>query len=560
MKIMLEKKEKNWKWLWILTICSTLLLTSACGSTGLRSTETGQNSEAAIQDGTGEQSSAGDLSGDQTLIDGTYQVEVTLSGGSGRAAVTSPCTLTVSGGRMIARIEWSSPNYDYMLVDGEKYLPVNTEGNSVFEIPVAALDQELPVTADTTAMSKPHEVEYTLTFHRNTDGELPQKEGQTGNDEAVDREQLQNAGQMKNGENDSEILKGDPQISSALTYTGSLSLTYAREFRVDEYEGGYRLLTTRDEKRMLIVPEGRDAPSDLPEDVQVLQQPVKDIYIAASAVMDFFAGLDENLSCVRYSSLTEDSWGIEEARKAMAEGSIKYAGKYSVPDYEQLLSGGCRLAVENTMIFHTPEIKEQLEAVGIPVLIDYSSYETHPLGRVEWVKFYGALLSREEEAEAIFEEQEGILKRVTEEMATQETAPTVAFFYINASGGVNVRKSTDYVPAMIALAGGSYIPESTGENSDGRASINMQMEAFYQQAKDADYLIYNSTIEGEVHSLQELCDKDEVLKDFKAVKEGRVYCTTGDLYQRSLSAGVFIEDVHRMLTGETDLQFMYPLS
>ena len=92
------------------------------------------------------------------------------------------------------------------------------------------------------------------------------------------------------------------------------------------------------------------------------------------------------------------------------------------------------------------------------------------------------------------------------------------------------------------------------------ASVNMQMEAFYQQAKDADYLIYNSTIEGEVHSLQELCDKDEVLKDFKAVKEGRVFCTTGDLYQRSLSAGVFIEDVHKMLTGKKDLRFMYPLS
>ena len=113
------------------------------------------------------------------------------------------------------------------------------------------------------------------------------------------------------------------------------------------------------------------------------------------------------------------------------------------------------------------------------------------------------------------------------------------------------------MPEMIALAGGSYIPESTGKDSDGRASVNMQMEAFYQQAKDADYLIYNSTIEGEVHSLQELCDKDEVLKDFKAVKEGRVFCTTGDLYQRSLAAGVFIEDVHKMLTGKKDLRFMY---
>ena len=556
MKRMFENRKKHWKRIWILAVCSTLLFTGACGRTGQSGTEEGQNIEAAIQDGAWEQGSAGEQSSGQGLADGTYEVEVTLSGGSGRATVASPCEITVSGGQMMARVEWSSSNYDYMLVDGEKYLPVNVEGNSVFEIPVAALDEEIPVTADTTAMSKPHEVEYTLTFHA---GELSESEGQTGNaGQSTDSEQLQNAGQM--GKEDSEILKGDPQISSALTYTGSVPLTYAREFRIDEYEGGYQLLTTRDEKRMLLIPEKGEVPDDLPEDVQVLQQPVTDIYIAASAVMDFFAGLDDDMSCIRYSSLTEESWGIEEARKAMTDGKILYAGKYSAPDYEQLLSGGCGLAVENTMIFHSPEIKEQLEALGIPVMIDYSSYETHPLGRVEWVKFYGALLSREEEAEAVFREQEEILERVTEEMAEQSELPTVAFFYINASGGVNVRKSTDYVPEMIALAGGSYIPESTGENSDGRASVNMQMEAFYQQAKDADYLIYNSTIEGEVHSIRELCDKDEVLKDFKAVKEGRVFCTTGDLYQRSLSAGVFIEDVHKMLTGKKDLQFMYPLS
>ena len=96
--------------------------------------------------------------------DGTYTCEVTLEGGSGRATVESPAALTVADGKMTAAIVWSSPNYDYMLVDGEKYLPTNTEGNSTFEIPVAALDTELDVTADTVAMSTPHEIEYTLTF------------------------------------------------------------------------------------------------------------------------------------------------------------------------------------------------------------------------------------------------------------------------------------------------------------------------------------------------------------------------------------------------------------
>lgn len=96
--------------------------------------------------------------------DGSYTCAVTLTGGSGRATVESPAALTVADGTMNAVIVWSSPNYDYMLVDGEKYLPTNTEGNSTFEIPVAALDTELAVTADTVAMSTPHEIDYTLTF------------------------------------------------------------------------------------------------------------------------------------------------------------------------------------------------------------------------------------------------------------------------------------------------------------------------------------------------------------------------------------------------------------
>ena len=100
----------------------------------------------------------------ETPADGSYTCEVTLEGGSGRATVDSPAALTVADGKMTATIAWSSPNYDYMIVDGEKYLPTNTEGNSTFEIPVSALGTPLSVVADTVAMSTPHEIEYTLTF------------------------------------------------------------------------------------------------------------------------------------------------------------------------------------------------------------------------------------------------------------------------------------------------------------------------------------------------------------------------------------------------------------
>lgn len=103
-----------------------------------------------------------------SLEDGTYTVEFTMEGGSGRAYIVSPATITVSGGVMTATLEWSSENYDYMIVNDEKYLPVNTEGNSVFEVPVSALDEPLVMIGDTVAMSQPHEIEYTLTFHSDT--------------------------------------------------------------------------------------------------------------------------------------------------------------------------------------------------------------------------------------------------------------------------------------------------------------------------------------------------------------------------------------------------------
>ena len=103
-----------------------------------------------------------------TLADGSYTAELTMEGGSGRAGIQSPAQITVADGAVTATLEWSSPNYDYMLVDGEKYLPVNTEGNSVFEVPVTAFDEALTMVGDTVAMSKPHEVEYTVSFHSDT--------------------------------------------------------------------------------------------------------------------------------------------------------------------------------------------------------------------------------------------------------------------------------------------------------------------------------------------------------------------------------------------------------
>ena len=344
------------------------------------------------------------------------------------------------------------------------------------------------------------------------------------------------------------------ETEGSLVYESSMELQYAENFSVDYYKGGYTMLTTAmDGQRFLVVPEGKEIPENMQEDIVVLQRPMKDLYLVASAVMDMFRELD-GLDAITFSGQKEENWYIEEAKEAMANGDMLYAGKYSKPDYELLVSEGCTLAIENRMISHSPEVIEKLEDFGIPVMIEYSSYESHPLGRVEWIKFFGALLGKEEIAEQIFEEQAAILNMVS---ADEKTDQTVAFFFITSNGLVQVRQSSDYVPKMIELAGGKYIFENLGDAETKRSTMNMQVEEFYNGAKDADFLIYNSSIDGGVSGREELLDKCEVLADFKAVQEGNVWCTTNDMYQQSLSIGYLIEDIHAMLSGEGEDKMYY---
>ena len=353
--------------------------------------------------------------------------------------------------------------------------------------------------------------------------------------------------------------KTDSDPQAELSIEKSMDLLYAENFTVDYYEGGYTLLTTTmDSNQFFIVPEGKETPQNIDELIEdaaakgrklvVLKRPVKDIYLVASSVMDMFRELDA-LSTITFSGQKESGWYTHEAREAMKKGDILYAGKYDKPDYEMIVSSHCSLAIENMMISHTPEVIEKLEDFNIPVLIDYSSYESHPLGRVEWVKFYGALLGKEEEAEEIFAKQAEILARVD---ADEKTGQTVAFFYITSNGLVQVRQSSDYIPKVIALAGGNYVFEHLGDPEQKRSTMNMQVEEFYAGAKDADFLIYNSSIDGGISSVEELLDKCELLADFKAVKEGNVFCTANDVYQQSLSIGYLMEDIHAMLHGKKD--------
>lgn len=338
---------------------------------------------------------------------------------------------------------------------------------------------------------------------------------------------------------------GDTEIPG-LTFSRSMELSYAEEFSVDYYEGGYKGITIAEEGQFLIVPEGETVPEGLDEGITVLQQPLDHIYLVATSAMDFFRAVD-GIDHIRLSGTKEEGWYIEEAREALRKGDMIYAGKYSAPDYELIVSESCDLAVESTMIYHNPEVKEKLEQFHIPVLVERSSYESHPLGRTEWIKLYGAMLNKETEAESVFQEQADKLERIS---AEENTGKTVAFFFINSVGAVNVRKSNDYVSRMIELAGGVYVPEDTSGNDSAMSTMNMQMEEFYAKAKNADYIIYNSTIDGELTNVSDLLSKSSLLEEFKAVKDGNVWCTGKNLFQESTGLGTMIEDIYSMLTEE----------
>lgn len=335
----------------------------------------------------------------------------------------------------------------------------------------------------------------------------------------------------------------------ALELDHSMELSFANQFSVDYYQGGYILVTIADTDVYLVVPEGAAVPSDVPEQTVVLRQPLDSIYLVATSAMDLFRELDA-IDAITLTGTDASGWYIEEAKQAINSGRMAYAGKYSMPDYELIVSQGCDLAVESTMIYHTPEVKEQLERLGVPVLVERSSYESHPLGRMEWIKLYAALLGKEDEAEAYFDRQ---IEKLAPILEQENTGKTVAFFYITSNGAVNVRRSGDYIAKSIGLAGGLYVFPNLSDDGSALSTMNMQMEAFYEGAREADVLIYNSTIDGELQTMEELLEKNGMLKDFKAVREGNVWCTEKNLFQESLGLGDLIGDIHAVLTaGDAD--------
>ena len=632
------------------------------------------------------------------IPDGSYWIRVSMTGGSGRASISSPTGFYVKDGQATADIHWSSASYDYMKLDGVRYEAfTDTAGHSAMTIPVSALNTAIPVLADTTAMSKPYEIEYQLSF----DGSallpmadasmaeahpLPSDEVnrtmQSATTQVADAETSDSAGGSENrttaGENRVAV-EGDGQAENGQSGTvGESSVHWsaapeidglrfvlsekndvAEYFRLSVYEDAsgakYQLLETAGGlHRYLIAPEdpqAADKSSEIAEpkasaqadseknssekkaaksgskqgvdqknghftaraseensankekkgdalELTVLQQPLTTTYVAASAVMAPLCDLGA-VSQIRFSGLREEGWYVDEARTAMKAGSMLFAGRYSEPDYETLLREGCDLALESTMIYRSPEVIEKLSALGIPVYIDYSSYEPHVLGRLEWIRVYGALFGHEEEAQQWYQTERDRIRAIQKDAETSsgeasqsgksaeksetktsrnskneasstETSsgragtdttadqrPTVVYFYVNSSGQIQVRQPHDYIPELLELAGARYLaPDMSSLSGSRKSNVTVSLEDFYSSCKDADYLIYSATLDRPLSSIQELLGKNALFVDFKAVKEGHVYTTDKDFYQLSDRMADFAEDVSRMLQDQDDMHFL----
>ena len=367
----------------------------------------------------------------------------------------------------------------------------------------------------------------------------------------------------KSAAEEAELQEGGTNASLAdapalpgLTAESVLPLHYATCYNVFTYREGYQLIDIPKSGQYLVIPEGKTAPEGLDPSVICIPSAPKSIYLAATSAMALFDAID-SIDAVTMSGNSEGAWYIDAPLQALEEGRMVYAGKYSEPDYETMLSMNCDLAVESTMILHTPEVQEMIEELGIPVLIDRSAYEREALGRTEWVKLYGALMGKTEEAEAFFREQEELISGLS---GLDSTGKTVAYFSVNTDGSVIVRTDTDYIPGMIETAGGAYV--FRGVYADVASSTTaVSMEEFYSRAHDADFLVYNATIEEALGSAEDLVAKDAAFAEFRAVKEGNVWQVDKKAYQSTDRMANLILDFHIMLTGgkTEDLTFLQKL-
>lgn len=339
------------------------------------------------------------------------------------------------------------------------------------------------------------------------------------------------------------------QAESELVFDHSADIKYAREFTLDYYKDGYKMFTIEKNhpgQKFLIVPEGKEVPTNLDENTVVLQQPLNKITFNSTGAVSLVAAIN-GLDNVNGVGTDMDGWYIDAVKERMEAKKISFTGKYNAPDFEQMTASQTQMVVETTMVNSNADIVEKYKELNIPLIVENSSKEATPLGRVEWVKLYAALMNMEEEADAYFNKQEEIIGQIAK---GEMTGKTVAMFYTSAKEDKNyVRNAGDYMAEMIQIAGGEYVFADLNPDQGGTTAINS--EELYAKCSEADYIIYINFAKP-YGSIQDMIDSNDMYQDYKAVKEKQVFITSPDFTQSIAGIATIIEDMHKVLLDPTD--------
>lgn len=354
---------------------------------------------------------------------------------------------------------------------------------------------------------------------------------------------------------------------SQLTSTGKEENTFAELFSIehlkDENEKAYSKIEVFDKEKKLdtswlLLPEGVDKVSGAPAGVNIMTfRDRQNIMVSSASTMALINAMDA-LSKVPMTT-ADTTWRIQEIKDAIDKGTVKEVGKYSKPDYEQIISIGAEkhvtFAVFSTMLDSVPDVYDQLtKTCNLRIMRDQSSYESHPLGRTEWIKIYGEIFDMRDKSDAVFNGQVEILNETTSKINVPEAErKTVLIFYTTSTKDTfYVRNAADYVTELVNLGGGKQVAE-IGPGKSG--NTKKTQESFIQECSQADYVLYNWTSGAsgvKDESLQGLIDArlGDWFKDFKAYKEGNVWRTSNDFYQKMDKMGEMVADIYKMLYGE----------
>lgn len=354
---------------------------------------------------------------------------------------------------------------------------------------------------------------------------------------------------------------------SQLTSTGKEENTFAELFSIehlkDENEKAYSKIEVFDKEKKLdtswlLLPEGVDKVSGAPAGINIMTfRDRQNIMVSSASTMALINAMD---ALSKVPMMTADTtWRIQEIKDAIDKGTVKEVGKYSKPDYEQIISIGAEkhvtFAVFSTMLDSVPDVYDQLtKTCNLRIMRDQSSYESHPLGRTEWIKIYGEIFDMRDKSDAVFNGQVEILNETTSKINVPEAErKTVLIFYTTSTKDTfYVRNAADYVTELVNLGGGKQVAE-IGPGKSG--NTKMTQESFIQECSQADYVLYNWTSGAsgvKDESLQGLIDArlGDWFKDFKAYKEGNVWRTSNDFYQKMDKMGEMVADIYKMLYGE----------